>query len=427
MAKEAVKWMKSLPENQPFYMNYWQFSVHAPFDAKPELIEKYRDEIDPDDPQRSPTYAAMVESMDDAVGTLLDAVDAAGIADRTVIIFISDNGGNMYSSVEGTSPTSNAPLRGGKATVWEGGTRVPCGVVWPGVTEPGSHSELPIQAGDFYPTLLNGLGIGLPENHEIDGVDLAPALKGGMLNPRPIFSYFPHVSPMVPDWLPPSIAVRSGDWKLIRVFYYGENGAHDYKLYNLKNDLGEQHNVAASHPETVQRLDRLIDRYLDRTGAVVPLPNEKFNPGKYVPENIGVPLSKQKIVGLVGGWIEGGSSSLEPGDGTAVLESLGNDPFFSVHKMKPVSGGPFSLSFRMKSDSAGEGLVFYGHPPAKARSISFAPKHNGKWEEFTVEIPGEKLTGLRIDPATRKGLIEFDWIRLTNASGKTVQEWSFQK
>jgi arylsulfatase A-like enzyme len=425
MAEEAVQWMKSVADDKPFYMNYWQFSVHAPFDAKKELIEKYRKKIDLNDPQRSPTYAAMVESMDDAVGTLLDAVDAMGIADETVIIFVSDNGGNMYNTVDGTSPTSNAPLRGGKATVWEGGTRVPCVVVWPGVTESGSCSDVPIQTSDFYPTLLNGLGIGLPENHVIDSVDLAPVLQGGSLDRTEIYTYFPQLAPVVPDWLPSSIAVRSGDWKLIRVFYYGENGAHDYKLFNLKTDLGEKNNVAASSPERVQRLDRLIDHYLERTGAVIPLPNENFNTKKYLPENIGVPLSKQKIVGLVGGWIEGGSSSLEPGDGTAVLESFGNDPFFSVHKMKPFSGGPFTLSFRMKSDSAGKGLVFYGHPPAKERSISFAPKHNGRWEEFTIQIPETKLTGLRIDPATAKGIIEFDWIRLMDASGKTVQEWRF--
>ena len=108
MAKEAVAFMEKHKAG-PFYLNYWMFSVHAPFDAKKTLIEKYRVSVDPKDPQRSPTYAAMIESMDDAVGTLLDTLDRLKIADHTIIIFTSDNGGNMYSEVDGTTPTSNAP------------------------------------------------------------------------------------------------------------------------------------------------------------------------------------------------------------------------------------------------------------------------------------------------------------------------------
>ena len=117
MAKEAVAFMEEHKDG-PFFLNYWMFSVHAPFDAKKDLIEKYRPLIDPKDPQRSPTYAAMIESMDDAVGTLLDAIDRIGIADNTIVLFFSDNGGNMYNEVDDTTPTSNAPLRGGKASMF---------------------------------------------------------------------------------------------------------------------------------------------------------------------------------------------------------------------------------------------------------------------------------------------------------------------
>ncbi|MDB4713311.1 sulfatase, partial [bacterium] len=122
MAEEAVAFIEKNKDSS-FFLNYWMFSVHAPFNAKEELIEKYRPLIDPKDPQRSPTYAAMVESMDDAVGTLLDALDRLKIADNTIIIFFSDNGGNMYNVVDDTSPTSNYPLKGGKASQFEGGIR----------------------------------------------------------------------------------------------------------------------------------------------------------------------------------------------------------------------------------------------------------------------------------------------------------------
>jgi len=140
MALEASAWMEK-HHGSPFFLNYWMFSVHAPFDAKKALLEKHRARVDPSDPQRSPTYAAMIESMDDAIGTLLDTLDRLKIAENTIIIFTSDNGGNMYNEIDGTTPTSNIPLRGGKATMFEGGTRVPCVIAWPGITTPGSRSD----------------------------------------------------------------------------------------------------------------------------------------------------------------------------------------------------------------------------------------------------------------------------------------------
>ena len=295
MAAEAVKWIQSV-KDRPFYMNYWQFSVHAPFDAKAALIEKYRDKVDPTDAQRCPTYAAMVESLDDAIGTLLDAVEQAGIAEHTAIVFISDNGGNMYNQVDGVRPTSNAPLRGGKATMFEGGIRVPCVVAWPGVTRTGSRNNELIQTSDFYPTILNQLGIALPENHVVDGIDITPALQGNPLDRECIFTYFPH-SPPVPDWLPPAMAVHAGDWKLIRLFHQGENGAHDYLLYNLAHDLGETQNLAARYPQKVTALDRMIENCIQQAKTVVPQPNPNFDPAKYQPEKVGVPSAKNRIKG----------------------------------------------------------------------------------------------------------------------------------
>jgi arylsulfatase A-like enzyme len=282
MAKEAVAFMER-HQDKPFYLNYWMFSVHAPFDAKKALIEKYRARVNPSDPQRSPTYAAMVESMDDAIGTLLDTLDRLKLADRTIIIFTADNGGNMYDRVDGTTPTSNAPLRGGKATMFEGGTRVPCVVVWPGITTAGTRSSAIVQSEDYYPTLLSGLGLKPAPDQKFDGASILPALKGEPLDGKTVFQYFPH-DPGVPDWLPPAVSVHRGDWKLIRIFQGGEKGAHRHLLFNLRDDLSEKEDLAVRKPELVSELDALIEKFLADTKAVVPVVNPAFDPAKYHPE-----------------------------------------------------------------------------------------------------------------------------------------------
>jgi arylsulfatase A-like enzyme len=117
----------------------------------------------------------------------------------------------MYDQVDNTSPTSNSPLRGGKASMWEGGVRVPCIVSWPGKIEPASSSDEIIQGSDFYPTFLEILGIQPEPEQKFDSISILPALKGGTLEREAIFTYFPH-DPPVPDWLPPSVSVHQGDW-----------------------------------------------------------------------------------------------------------------------------------------------------------------------------------------------------------------------
>ncbi|MEM9646407.1 MAG: sulfatase, partial [Planctomycetota bacterium] len=286
MAEEAVAFMES-HATEPFFLNYWMFSVHAPFDAKQRLIDEYRMKIDPENPQRCAIYAAMIESMDDAIGTLLDTIDRLGISDNTIIVFASDNGGNMYNDVEGTTATSNAPLRGGKATLFEGGIRGPAVVVCPGITKADSRSREVIQSGDYYPTLLELLSIARQPGQEFDGISIVPALRGGPLSRDSIFTFFPH-SPPVPDWLPPAVSVHQGDWKLIRIFHGGENGNHRYKLFDLSQDIGEANDVSAQFPDRVREMDNAIEAFLDETGAVLPQPNSNFDVTVYRPELEGV-------------------------------------------------------------------------------------------------------------------------------------------
>ena len=330
--------------DEPFFLNYWMFSVHAPFDAKQALIDKYRKRVDPTGPQRSPTYAAMIESMDDAVGTLLDVLDRLGVADNTIIIFASDNGGNMYNEVDGTTPTNNAPLRGGKATMYEGGVRGPAIVAFPGHVQAGSRSDEVIHSCDFYPTLLELLGVNPQPGQTFDGISIVPALRGQSLDRKAIFTYFPH-SPGVPEWLPPSVSVHCGDWKLIRIFHGGLNGQHRWKLFNLRDDIGEQHDLAGEFPTRVRELDAKIEAFLADTKAVVPLPNPNFDPAKYRPElegkgslkGGGQTPRKPRRAKPVAGWLPGGTCELAVENGSLVAHSSGGDPHFGYRLPKALS------------------------------------------------------------------------------------------
>jgi arylsulfatase A-like enzyme len=295
MAAEAVTWMEQQKE-KPFYLNYWMFSVHAPFDAKKANIETHRGRIDPKDAQRSPTYAAMIQSMDDAIGTLLDGLDRLKLADNTIIIFTADNGGNMYNEVDGTTPTSNRPLRGGKATMFEGGTRVPCVIVWPGMAAPGSRSDAIIQSEDFYPTLIAGVGVqsrtrddseksakASTPTQRFDGHSILPALKGDALAAK----RSSNTSRTIP-------ACRTGCRRPFRcIAMTGSSSASSTAARTAHIVIcsstcatisARKNNLAAQKPELVAELDALIEGFLTDTKAVVPVPNPAFDPAKYRPE-----------------------------------------------------------------------------------------------------------------------------------------------
>ena len=280
MAEEAIKFIET-NKQRPFLLNYWAFSVHAPFDAKKNLTAKYRAKADPKDPQRCAVYGAMVQSLDENVGRLLDTLDALKLTDNTIIVFFSDNGGNMYDRVDGIPPTSNAPLRGGKATLYEGGTREPCVVVWPGKVKPGSRSDALLSSIDWYPTLLEMAGVQPKQAVKLDGVSQTPALLGTSTPRETVFCYFPHYTPVTGAL--PATWVRRGDWKLIRFFCDNPDQSDRFELYNLKTDIGETKNMAVEKPELVKELDSLIDAFHKNTGALIPQKNPAFNPKAEMP------------------------------------------------------------------------------------------------------------------------------------------------
>lgn len=255
--REGVEAAKFIEKNKdkPFFLYLAHYAVHTPIQAKQNLKAKY--DAKPKAGQKNPAYAAMIESVDDAVGRVLDKLDELKLNEKTIIVFTSDNGG--LSNV-----TNNAPLRAGKGFPYEGGIRVPYIVRWPGVTKAGSESHTPISTIDVFPTVLEMADAPLPK-HEIDGVSLVDILHGEKeFNRDGIFWHFPHYRGRIK----PYGIVRAGDYKLLR---YYESGTTE--LYNVKDDLGEAKDLAASMPDKVKQLDVMLSKWLIGVGAKMPKPN----------------------------------------------------------------------------------------------------------------------------------------------------------
>jgi arylsulfatase A-like enzyme len=282
MAEEAVQFIKN-NKDRPFLLHYWAFSVHGPWNTKQELIDKYKNKIDMSNPQHNPAYAGMVEVFDDAVGLLVQTLDEEGIADNTIVIFYSDNGGYAWASdkyvheeYKEVELTSNSPLRGGKATIYEGGIRVPLIIKWPGkITEGIVNTNSIVSSVDIYPTLLDMAGISSVNGQVSDGESILPAIMGGTIIRDENFCHFPLEVSF--SGCSPASSIRKGDWKLIRRYHFNRDLSHHYELYNLKSDIGETINLADSNLDKKVELEKLLNQYIENTGAVVPIPNPNYD------------------------------------------------------------------------------------------------------------------------------------------------------
>jgi arylsulfatase A-like enzyme len=255
-------------KDRPFFVYLSHYAVHVPIEAKEDLIPKYQQKPECNcGGQQDHTYAAMIQSVDESLGRVVDKLAELGIDDRTVVIFISDNGG--LSSV-----TSNAPLRSGKASEFEGGIRVPLVIKWPGMTKPGTVCHEPVTSTDFYPTMLEMAGLPLMPEQHMDGVSLVPLLRQtGVPQREALYWHFPHYhSTFVTPWG----AVRKGDWKLIE--YFENEGDSRWALYNLKNDIGEQNNLAQADPAKRDELKSLLENWRNEVGAQMPTLNPAYSP-----------------------------------------------------------------------------------------------------------------------------------------------------
>ncbi|MCA9004863.1 MAG: sulfatase [Planctomycetaceae bacterium] len=280
LASETAQFIDA-HRDEPFFAYLAFYSVHTPLMGPSPLVTKYKEkakrlgltgqeefadeeQVFPVDEQRRvrilqnhAVYAAMVESMDKAVGKVLRQLEESGVAENTVVMLTADNGG--LSTSEG-SPTSNLPLRGGKGWLYEGGIREVFLIRWPGGAEPGSICDEPVITTDFYPTILDLAGLPLKPQQHLDGVSLKPFLQGEEpLKRDALYWHYPHYSNQGGI---PGGAIRMGDWKLIERFEDGQ-----VHLYHLKEDLGEKQDLSAKYPKRVAAMREQLHKWYQETDA----------------------------------------------------------------------------------------------------------------------------------------------------------------
>jgi arylsulfatase A-like enzyme len=281
LGEEAARFIEE-NKDEKFFCFLSFYSVHAPLQTTQPLWAKYRRKAAKNPPPESrfmidrttpvrqvqdhPVYGGMVEAMDTAVGIVLKTLDRLKLTENTIVVFTSDNGG--VSAGDGKA-TSNLPLRGGKGRQWEGGIREPYYIRWPAVVKAGSTSSVRVIGTDFYPTLLDLAGLSSQPTQHVDGVSLVPLIHGETIEQRDLFWHYPHYGNQGGE---PSAIIISKDWKLI---HYYEDGRRE--LYHLTEDVGEQHDLAAQHPNRVQQLGQRLVTWLAETEAEMPINNPNFS------------------------------------------------------------------------------------------------------------------------------------------------------
>ncbi|MBE7498605.1 MAG: sulfatase [Verrucomicrobiaceae bacterium] len=289
LGEEAARHIERV-KDRPFFLYLPHFAVHTPIQPRPDLLAKYEQKLKPGLTHSNAAYAALLEGLDSAVGRVLDKLDALGLAERTIVIFTSDNGGRVPTTV-------NIGLRVGKGSAYEGGLRVPLIVRWPGVTKPGSISDKPTITMDLVPTLIEMTGVRPPASFSStggigrDGLSLVPLLRGsGTIQRDELFWHYPHHQHYQLGGSMPFGAVRSGGFKLIE-FY---NDSH-VELYDLKADAGEQHDLASELPDKARHLLDRLRAWRNEVGAQMPTANPHYDAAK--PEHVPPPLKKRNKKG----------------------------------------------------------------------------------------------------------------------------------
>jgi arylsulfatase A-like enzyme len=442
LTDETIKFIET-NRDKPFFVNLWHHSVHGPWGFKKEYADKFVDRKDPRGFQGNPIMASMLQSVDESLGKILDKLDELKLADDTVVVFYSDNGGNDHSNTEDEAksknreakqsemmaawrkyagnqpPTINTPLRSGKGWLYEGGTRVPCMVRWPKVVEAGTVEATPVACVDLYPTLLELAGIAPNPKQKVDGASLVPLLnKTGKLEREAIFNYYPHGSGLKP----PGVWVRAGDWKLIRWFETNRSFPDKFELYNLRDDIGEEKNLATAEPERVKHLDGLIDGFLKDTDALVPIPNPAYEPrAAAANKKTGTPDDP-----IFDGWRPKGAKGVMK-DGVLTVTGENRSPFLGITGLK--HSGDVVLRLRARP-AAGPVKVQWRTAdqetfPDEGQVVEATLPGGNDWSQLLLPLPTKgSVMHVRLYLPAQKAPVEVDWIELTSKSGKK-QRWDF--
>jgi arylsulfatase A-like enzyme len=421
MDRQAMEAVKFINENRsrPFFLNLWSYGVHGPWGHKPKYTAEFAKKTDPRGMQKNPIMASMLRSVDECFGRILEEIDKLGLADNTLVIFYSDNGGNVHSNitVEGKKsanedwqkwagnepPTNNHPLREGKGKLYEGGTRVPMMWSLPGRISPGTTTGTVAGHIDLYPTILDLLGLEKKAGQVMDGVSLVQVLTGeGELKRKAFFNFFPYR----PN--EGGVTVVSGDYKLIRWFGQGV----PRELYDLKQDIGETKNVAVQMPDKVSELELLIDGFLKETHALVPRPNPAYKPV--------VARTPVKNTDPLEGWKERQCKATVAG-GVLTLRSSGQAGTAFLGHGTANMKGPAVVKLRVRSASGGAGKIeSFPNGSADATglvSVPFEVKAGG-WQELKVEVKNQAALGtvrLYLPDA------EIDFIEVAPVQGRALR------
>lgn len=441
LGDEAIKFIDA-NKDHPFFLNLWNYGVHGPWGHREEYTKYFAAKKDPRGFQGNPIMASMLKSVDECFGRVLAELDRLGLTDNTIIIFNSDNGGNAHSNTEedgkaakrkandpflldwrkwagNQPPTINAPLRDGKGSLYEGGTRVPLMWSWAGHIQPGTTSGEIVGHIDLYPTLLDLLGIPQPKQQKIDGISYARVLKSeGKLDRVAFFNYFPHLRSIGNAG---GVTVRVGGWKLFRWFGAPAGDPARYELYNLHDDLSETKNLAAAQPARVKELDVLIDGFLKDTGATYPRPNPAYTPSA-------APGGSKKVADPLQGWVPKFSKATVT-NGVLRVEADGKTPFLGCSQVKAT--GPFTVKLRIRSTAGGAGKIHWRTdkqetlPPEQV--VNFEVKAGGGWQEVAVELPVQGTLALfRLFLPADQSPVEIASVDfISTVTKKSVHAWNF--
>jgi arylsulfatase A-like enzyme len=442
-ASEAVKFINE-SKGKPFFLNLWCYGVHGPWGHKAEYTAEFAKKSDPTGLQGNPIMASMLRSVDECFGRIVDELDQQGLTEKTIVIFYSDNGGNTHSNVPGTAktgaaeksrseamsewrrlagnrpPTNNSPLRDGKGTLYEGGTRVPMMWSWGSKIPSNTTNASVVGHIDIYPTLLDLIGVKKPASQHLDGTSLANVLKeNAVLDRKAFFNYFPYR----PN--EGGVTVRSGDYKMIRWFDPGVRP----ELYNLRDDIGESKNLADSQPAKVSELNLLIDAFLRETGALVPKLNPIYQPKQAAPTKPSASNSESidsdVIVGLVPKQCK-----IKLVVNAIRVEADGKKPFLGTAQVK--HSGPMLLKLRARTPTGGSGLIQWRTAdqeafPLAGQTVDFHMDGKDDWQDIVVSLPIDGQSGtIRLYLPAADSPVELQSIEfLSKDTGKSVKHWDF--